>query len=83
MKKSAFLLALGLSALSCTYKMTKQEKKQIYKIEGFVELNNKKHEAVWYTDTVYFLHDTICYDNSDGSKVRIAPPYTLNKHEQY
>jgi len=74
-------IAFAAISLSCTNKITKQEPKRLYKIEGYVEVDNKMHDAIWYTDTVYFVYDSVCYDNSDGSKVRIAPPYTINKYE--
>jgi hypothetical protein len=35
------------------------------------------HDAIWYTDTISFDGDTIYYFNSDGSEVRIYPPYIL------
>ena len=37
------------------------------------------HDAIWYTDTIYYQNDTVCYDNSDGSTVKIAPPYEIEK----
>ena len=41
---------------------------------------NPMHDAIWYTDTISFDGDTIYYFNSDGSKVRIKPPYILIDH---
>ena len=35
------------------------------------------HDAIWYTDTISFDGDTAYYFNSDGSEVRIYPPYVL------
>jgi hypothetical protein len=39
---------------------------------------NPMHDAVWYTDTLGFDGDTAYYFNSDGSEVRIYPPYTID-----
>ena len=81
MKKSILTIAaFAAFTLSCTSKITKQnELKAAYKIEGFVDVEEGKHPAIWYTDTIYFVSDSVCYDNSDGSTVRIAPPYTISK----
>jgi len=35
------------------------------------------HDAIWYTDTISFDEDTAYYFNSDGSEVRIYPPFIL------
>lgn len=40
------------------------------------------HDAIWFTDTISFDRDTIYYFNSDGSEVRIKPPYVLINHVQ-
>jgi hypothetical protein len=54
-----------------------------YKIKGQVYFAtggpNPMHDAIWYTDTIYYIGDTVCYDNSDGSTVKIAPPYEIEK----
>ena len=41
---------------------------------------NPMHDAIWYTDTISFDGDTIYYFNSDGSEVRIYPPFILIDH---
>ncbi len=48
-----------------------------YKIKGSVITNKGPHPAIWYTDTISFDGDTAYYFNSDGSEVRIYPPYVL------
>ena len=40
------------------------------------------HDAIWYTDTINFDGDTIFYFNSDGSEVRIKPPYILKDNSK-
>ena len=35
------------------------------------------HPAIWYTDTISFDADTAYYFNTDGTEVRINPPYVL------
>ena len=46
-----------------------------YKIKGNVITNKGPHPAIWYTDTISFDGDT------DGSEVRIYPPYVLKKNK--
>jgi len=48
-----------------------------YKINGTVMTDKGPHPAIWYTDTISFDGDTAYYFNSDGSEVRIYPPYVL------
>ena len=52
-----------------------------YEIRGKVYVptagSNPMHDAIWYTDTISFDGDTAYYFNSDGSEVRIYPPYVL------
>jgi len=56
-------------------------KKYKYEIKGKVCITTPKEksmsDAIWYTDTINFDGDTIYYFNSDGSEVRINPPYIL------
>lgn len=47
------------------------------RIHGNVKIGNKTHSAVWYTDTISIKNDTVSYTNSDGSIVKIAPPYVI------
>jgi YHS domain-containing protein len=58
-----------------------KRKEYKYEIHGKVYVPtsgiNPLHNAVWYTDTISFDGDTIYYFNSDGSKVRIKPPYFI------
>ena len=73
MKKLMFIMLLGLT--SCNIKEYR------YKISGKVYVPtsglNPMHDAIWYTDTISFDGDTAYYFNSDGSEVRIYPPYVL------
>ena len=59
-------------------------KKYKYEIKGKVYVptsgTNPMHDAIWYTDTINFDGDTIYYFNSDGSEVRIHPPFILIDH---
>ena len=49
-----------------------------YKIKGTVITDKGPHPAIWYTDTISFYGDTAYYFNSDGSEVRIYPPYKID-----
>ena len=73
MKKLMFIMLLGLT--SCSMKEYR------YEIRGKVYVPtagpNPMHDAIWYTDTISFDGDTAYYFNSDGSEVRIYPPYVL------
>jgi hypothetical protein len=75
MKKIIFIILLVL--VSCSSKEYK------YEIHGQVSNsktgNNLTHNAIWYTNNISFDGDTIFYINSDGSEVRIKPPYKLIK----
>lgn len=55
-----------------------------YEIKGKVYVPalglNPIHDAIWYTDTINFDGDTVYYFNSDGSEVRIEPPYILKQN---
>ena len=71
----AVAATLGLTLASCT------NKKYKYKIKGQVRVTKLDttilHDAIWYTDTISFDEDTAYYFNSDGSEVRIYPPFIL------
>lgn len=73
MKKLMFIMLLGIT--SCSMKECR------YEIRGKVYVPtsglNPMHDAIWYTDTISFDGDTAYYFNSDGSEVRIYPPYIL------
>ena len=73
MKKLMFIMLLGLT--SCDIKEYR------YEIRGKVYVPtsglNPMNDAIWYTDTISFDGDTAYYFNSDGSEVRIYPPYVL------
>lgn len=50
-----------------------------YEFRGYVNTNEGQKEAIWYCDTFNFDSDTAFYTNSDGSIVKIYPPYIV-KH---
>ena len=70
------LLLIGLLLTSCVGNQYK------YKVTGKVYMttsgSNPMHAARWYTDTLGFDGDVAYYFNSDGSEVRIYPPYTID-----
>ena len=72
---AAVAATLGLTLVTCT------NKKYKYKIVGQVRVPKSDttilHDAIWYTDTISFDEDTAYYFNSDGSEVRIYPPFIL------
>ena len=74
MKKLISFIAV-LLLFSCNRKEYK------YEIRGKVYVPtsgvNPMHDAIWYTDTISFDGDTAYYFNSDGTEVRINPPYIL------
>ena len=48
-----------------------------YRILGKVKTEKGLRDAVWYSDTLAFDYDIVYYKNSDGSVVRISPPYEI------
>ena len=78
MKTVKTLLLSTLLLYSC------KGKEYSYEIQGKVYVptsgTNPMHDAKWFTDTISFDGDTIYYFNSDGSQVRIRPPYILIDH---
>lgn len=76
MRKLVSILVLML-LVSCV-------KEYKYEIRGKVYVptsgTNPMHDAIWYTDTISFDGDTAYYFNSDGSEVRINPPYILKEN---
>ena len=72
------ILLISLLLFSCN------KKEYRYEIKGKVYVptsgTNPMHDAIWYTDTIGFDGDTLYYFNSDGSEVRINPPYILIDH---
>jgi hypothetical protein len=75
MKTILTILTTALLLTSCNNK----EQKWKYEIHGFVETKKGPHEAIWYTDTITLDNDgSLHYDNSDGSRVIIKPPFILN-----
>jgi len=78
MKTLFKLLFLTLILTACN----KNEYK--YEIRGKVYVPtsglNPMHDAIWYTDTISFDGDVAYYFNSDGSEVRIYPPFILIDH---
>ena len=80
MKKLIFITLIGFMLFSCVGKEYR------YEIHGKVYVPtsgvNPMHDAIWYTDTISFDGDTIYYFNSDGSEVRIKPPYILKDNSK-
>jgi hypothetical protein len=75
MKTILTILTTALLLTSCNNK----EQKWKYEIHGFVETKKGPHEAIWYTDTITLDNDgSLHYDNSDGSRVIIKPPFILH-----
>jgi hypothetical protein len=72
------ILLISFLVFSCV------EKKYKYEIKGKVYFptsgTNPMHDAIWYTDTISFDGDVAYYFNSDGSEVRIYPPFILIDH---
>ena len=68
MKKFLFI---GLILLSCT------KKDYRYEIHKDITVNNREVHAIWYSDTITMLGDTILYKNSDETIVKICSPYFL------
>jgi len=72
------ILLISFLVFSCV------EKKYKYEIKGKVYFPtsgaNPMHDAIWYTDTISFDGDVAYYFNSDGSEVRIYPPFILIDH---
>lgn len=77
MKKLISFIAV-LLLFSCNRKEYK------YEIRGKVYVPTSgaepMHDAIWYTDTISFDGDTAYYFNSDGTEVRINPPYILKEN---
>jgi hypothetical protein len=75
MKTILTILTTALLLTSCNNK----EQKWKYEIHGYVETKKGPHEAIWYTDTITLDNDgSLHYDNSDGSRVIIKPPFILH-----
>ena len=77
MKTLLTILTSILLLTSCDNK----EKVWKYEIHGFVQTEKGPHEAIWLTDTITLDNDgSLHYDNSDGSRVIIKPPFILHDH---
>jgi len=75
MKTILTILTSILLLTSCDNK----EKVWKYEIHGFVQTEKGPHEAIWLTDTITLDNDgSLHYDNSDGSRVIIKPPFVLH-----
>ncbi len=72
---------LLITVLSVLFSCKKEYK---YEIKGKVYIPSSgptcMHDAVWYTDTIGIDGDTLYYFNSDGSEVRIYPPFILKEN---
>jgi hypothetical protein len=49
-----------------------------YRVVGSVVKNNKKYNAVWFTNDLKFDNESAYYYNSNKTKVRIYPPFTID-----
>ncbi len=77
MKTLLTILTSILLLTSCNQK----EKVWKYEIHGFVQTEKGLREAIWLTDTITLDNNgSIYYDNSDGSRVIIKPPFILHDH---
>jgi hypothetical protein len=66
------LLLISLVLVSCTAKEYK------YRVVGSVVKNNKKYNAVWFTNDLKFDNEYAYYYNSNKTKVIIYPPFTID-----
>jgi hypothetical protein len=66
------LLLISLVLVSCTAKEYK------YRVVGSVVKNNKKYNAVWFTNDLKFDNESVYYYNSNKTKVIIYPPFTID-----
>jgi hypothetical protein len=66
------LLLISLVLVSCTAKEYK------YRVVGSVVKNNKKYNAVWFTNDLKFDIESVYYYNSNKTKVIIYPPFTID-----
>jgi hypothetical protein len=66
------LLLISLVLVSCTAKEYK------YRVIGSVVKNNKKYNAVWFTNDLKFDNEYAYYYNSNKTKVIIYPPFTID-----
>ena len=72
MMKTIKILLLTLLLFSCTAKEYK------YRVVGSVVKNNKKYNAVWFTNDLKFDNEYAYYYNSNKTKVRIYLPFTID-----
>lgn len=79
MKKPIFISLITFILFSC--KQTNYR----YKIDGkvYISDSNCMYDGIWFTNTIDFDKDTIYYFNSDGSEVRIYPPYKIKDRYIY
>ena len=66
------LLLISLVLVSCTAKEYK------YRVVGSVVKNNKKYNAVWFTNDLKFDNESVYYYNSNKTKVIIYQPFTID-----
>jgi len=73
--KHIIYIVLFFALASCNQKI-----KYRYRITGFVNTKSGKHEAIAYTDTIHGENqDSVWYFNTDGTKLTIVEPYTIEK----
>ena len=70
--KTINILVIALLLFSCNVKEYK------YRVVGSVVKNNKKYNAVWFTNDLKFDNEYAYYYNSNKTKVIIYPPFTID-----
>ena len=58
-----------------------KERDYKYQISGWVNTKVGLKYAIWNTDSITFDRDTLFYKNTDGSVVRIHPPYIIKQNK--
>lgn len=73
--KKLFIFLILFSVISCKTNNYK------YKVKGKIYIPtsgvNPMDDAVWYTNNYNIVNDTLIYRNSDGSEVRVNPPFKV------
>jgi hypothetical protein len=72
-----FILAYSIFVV---FKAYDKEPVYEYEINGYIEYENKLINVSAYSDTTfYYNEDSVWFYNSDGSILRLLPPYHINK----
>jgi hypothetical protein len=92
MKKVIFLLPVVISSCEFksptekyTYRIEKDSVQRVVRLNDY-PLNTRTDTvfvgAVWFTDSITMLGDTASYKNSNGTVVKIAPPFRILRKSQ-